>query len=88
VNPRIILLTFGLVASASIGSPSYAGDVKEAAKFDANRLITGTFVYENLMGEKDIGKSKISIRENIRRFNFRFFECRDRRIQSMLDCHH
>jgi len=63
VNHRIILLTFGLVAAASIGLPSYAGDVKVAAKFDANRLRTGTFVYQNLMGEKDIGKSEISIRK-------------------------
>ncbi len=63
MNPRTILLTFGVVAAASIGLPSYDGDVKEAAKFDANRLRTGTFVYENLMGEKDIGKSEISIRK-------------------------
>src|ERR1700680_3481852 len=63
VNHRIILLTLGLVAAASIGLPSYAGNVKEAAKFDANRLRTGTFVYQNLQGEKGIGKSEISIRK-------------------------
>jgi hypothetical protein len=63
VNHRTILLTFGLVAAASTGLPSYAGDVKEEAKFVANRLRTGTFVYQNLEGEKDIGKSEISIRK-------------------------
>ena len=63
MKPRIILLTFGLVVAASIGLPSYASDAKVAAKFDANRLRTGTFVYQNLMGEKDIGKSENSIRK-------------------------
>lgn len=60
---RIILLRFALLAAVSIGFPSYAVDIKEAAKFDANRLRTGTFVYQNLMGQKDIGKSEISIRK-------------------------
>jgi hypothetical protein len=61
VNHTIILLTFGLVAATSISLPNYAGDVKEGAKFDANRLRTGTYVYQNLTGGKDVGKSGISI---------------------------
>lgn len=63
MNHRTILLTYGLVAAASIGLPSYASDVREEAKFDANHLRTGTFVYQNLEGEKDIGESEISIRK-------------------------
>jgi hypothetical protein len=54
---------FGVVAAASIGLPGYASNVKNEAKFDANRLRTGTFIYQNLEGEKDIGKSEISIRK-------------------------
>jgi hypothetical protein len=67
-----LLVVIALVSFLPMPSATQVPRFKDRPDFDARRLKTGTFVYRDREGSKDLGRSQISIEEIPSSGNFRF----------------